>query len=45
MKPSDQLKVFGMQNLLLESDLAKLEESGIDLGHAKTLKRDELVVY
>ncbi len=43
MKPSDQLKVFGMQNLLLESDLAKLEASGIDLGHAKTLKKDELV--
>jgi len=32
-----------MQNLLLESDLAKLEGSGIDLGHAKTLKKDEVV--
>jgi hypothetical protein len=43
MKPSDQLKVFGMQNLLLESDLARLEASGIDLGHVKTLKKDEVV--
>jgi HEPN superfamily Swt1-like protein len=43
MKPSDQLKVFGMQNLLLESDLARLESSGIDLGHVKTLKKDEVV--
>ena len=35
MKPADQLKIFGMQNLLLESDLAKLEGSGIDIGHSK----------
>jgi hypothetical protein len=43
MKSADQLKIFGMQNLLLESDLAKLEQSGIEIGHSKTLKKDEVV--
>jgi energy-converting hydrogenase A subunit M len=41
--PSEQLKAFGMQNLMLESDLAKIEESGIDIGHVRTIRRDELV--
>jgi hypothetical protein len=41
--PSEQLKIFGMQNLMLESDLARLEASGIELGHANTIRRDELV--
>jgi hypothetical protein len=41
--PSEQLKIFGMQNLMLESDLAKLESSGIQIGHANTIRRDELV--
>jgi energy-converting hydrogenase A subunit M len=41
--PSEQLKVFGMQNLMLESDLAKLEELGIDIGHARSIRRDEVV--
>jgi hypothetical protein len=41
--PSEQLKVFGMQNLMLESDLAKLESSGIDIGHIRTIRKDELV--
>jgi hypothetical protein len=41
--PSEQLKIFGMQNLMLESDLAKLESSGIDIGHVRTIRKDELV--
>jgi hypothetical protein len=32
-----------MQNLLLESDLAKLETSGLEIGHQKTIKKDDLV--
>ena len=39
----DQLKAFGMNNLALESALAKLEMQGIEIGHAKTIKKDELV--
>lgn len=39
----DQLKAFGMQNLMLESDLAKLENSGIELGHIKKIKKEETV--
>lgn len=41
--PSEQLKNFGMQNLMLESDLAKLEASGIDIGHVRTIRKDEVV--
>jgi hypothetical protein len=41
--PSEQLKIFGMQNLMLESDLAKLEASGIDIGHVNTIRKDEVV--
>jgi hypothetical protein len=40
---SDQLKAFGMSNLALESALMKLESQGIDIGHAKTIKKDEIV--
>jgi hypothetical protein len=47
MKPyfrfPDQLKVFGMQNLMLEADLAKLEKSGIEIGHIRTIKKDDVV--
>src|SRR3990170_3511202 len=32
-----------MKNLMLEGELAKLERSGIELGHAQTIKKDELV--
>lgn len=39
----DQLKAFGMNNLALESALAKLEVQGIEIGHVKTIKKDELV--
>ena len=41
--PSEQLKIFGMQNLMLESDVAKLESSGIDIGHVRTIRKDEVV--
>ena len=39
----DQLLLFGMKNLLLEKSLEKIENSGIEIGHAATLKKDELV--
>lgn len=39
----DQLRLFGMRNLMLEADLAALESSGIAIEHARTIRRDELV--
>lgn len=38
-----KLELFTMKNLRLESDLKKLEESGIDLKHSETIKKDEVV--
>jgi hypothetical protein len=38
-----QLLIFGIKNMMLEGELAKLERSGIELGHAQTIKKDELV--
>lgn len=38
-----QLLLFGMKNLMVEGELAKLERSGIELGHTETIKKDELV--
>jgi hypothetical protein len=43
MAVEDLIKLFGMQNLLLESELKKLEDSGIEIGHAKTIQRAEIV--
>jgi energy-converting hydrogenase A subunit M len=40
---SQQLRLFGMQNLMLESDLAALEASGIEIGHADAIRRDQVV--
>ena len=40
---NEQLMIFGMKNLMLESSLSKLETSGIEIGHLQTLKKDELV--
>lgn len=40
---TDGLRLFGMRNLMLEADLLALERGGIELGHAQTLKNDELV--
>jgi len=39
----DQIKVFGMQNMMLEADLIKLENTGIEIGHIKTILQDEVV--
>jgi len=39
----EQLLLFAMKNLLLEGELSKLEESGIELGHMQTIEKDELV--
>jgi len=38
-----RLNLFGMRNLLLESDLAKLEKAGIEIGHVSSIKKDEVV--
>jgi hypothetical protein len=40
---SDQLRIFGMRNLMLEADLAALESQGIEIGHVMTIERDALV--
>ena len=40
---SDKLKVFGWQNLMLETDLLNLENSGIDIGHSETVKKEKVV--
>jgi hypothetical protein len=40
---SQQLRLFGMQNLMLESDLAALEASGIEIGHADAIRKDQVV--
>lgn len=40
---ADSIRLFGMRNLMLEADLAALEDSGIEMGHARTLRRDDLV--
>jgi Swt1-like HEPN len=43
MDDQGMFKLFGMQNLLLESELRKLEESGIQIEHTKTIQRAEIV--
>ena len=39
----DELKLFSMNNLLLETSLTKLEESGLEIRHIQTLKKDDIV--
>jgi hypothetical protein len=39
----EQLQLFGMRNLLLEAEFARLEERGVEIGHAKTIQRETLV--
>jgi hypothetical protein len=39
----DQIKIFGIQNMMLEADLLKLEKSGLEIGHAESVKRTEIV--
>ena len=43
MDVSELIKLFGMQNLLLESELRKLEESGIQIEHTKTIQKAEIM--
>jgi hypothetical protein len=43
MGVNDLIKLFGMQNLLLESELKKLEQSGIQIEHGKTIQKAEIV--
>src|SRR5215472_15223549 len=43
MGAEETVKLFGMQNLLLESELKKLEESGLQIEHAKTIQQAEIV--
>jgi hypothetical protein len=43
MSVADRLKLFGMHNLMLETDLHKLEARGIQIEHAKTILKAEVV--
>lgn len=43
MSVTDSLKLFGMHNLMLESELQKLEASGIQIEHTKTIRKSEVV--
>jgi HEPN superfamily Swt1-like protein len=43
MAVNDLIKLFGMQNLLLESELKKLEDSGVQIDHTKTIQKAEIV--
>lgn len=43
MSLADDVKLFGMHNLMLESELSKLEDSGIQIEHAKTIQKAEVV--
>jgi hypothetical protein len=43
MGTEENIKLFGIQNLLLETELRKLEESGIQIEHTKTIKKAEIV--
>lgn len=43
MSITDDLKLFGMHNLILEAELQKIEEAGIQIEHAKTIQRAEVV--
>lgn len=39
MSIADDVKLFGMHNLMLETELNKLESSGIQIEHAKTISK------
>jgi hypothetical protein len=43
MSPLNGIKLFGMHNLLLETELKKLEDSGIQIEHIKTISKAEIV--
>lgn len=40
---TDEVKIFTMQNLMLETDLKALEESGLEIGHKDTILKVEVV--
>jgi hypothetical protein len=39
----NRIKIFGMNNLSLESELLKLERSGVGIGRSQQLKKQEVV--
>lgn len=39
----NELRVFGMQNLMLEAELLNIEKSGIEIGHAITIQEIDVV--
>jgi energy-converting hydrogenase A subunit M len=43
MSISDDVKLFGMHNLMLETELNKLESKGIQIEHARTIAKAEVV--
>jgi energy-converting hydrogenase A subunit M len=43
MSLSDDIKLFGMHNLLLETELKRLEDSGIQIEHTKTIQQAQIV--
>jgi hypothetical protein len=43
MSITDDLKLFGIHNLILESELQRLEESGIQIEHTKTIQKAEVI--
>jgi hypothetical protein len=43
MAVDDLIKLFGMQNLLLETELKRLEDSGVQIEHSRTIQRSEIV--
>ena len=43
MTIAEDLKLFGIHNLILESELQKLEEAGLQIEHSKTIQRAEVV--
>lgn len=43
MSALDELRLFGMQSLILETELRRIEESGIQIDHATTIKKEEVV--
>jgi energy-converting hydrogenase A subunit M len=43
MSITDDVKLFGMHNLMLETELNKLESSGIQIEHVKTIAKAEVV--
>jgi energy-converting hydrogenase A subunit M len=43
MSLHDDIKLFGMHNLLLETELTKLEDKGVQIDHKRTILKTEIV--